>query len=726
MSTKANSNKRPFSRRKFLRRTAVVLGGSIVAGYLGCSPTRRYLAQTVEGMDFPAVISSMKPDFWFQVLSDNSILFKSPKIEMGQNVITGLAMLAAEELEIPLERIKVEHASTGSGIVDSLGTGGSNSTLALYIPVREVAATMREMLKTAAAEQWGVPLSSVAAKDGVLSSGNKSMTYAEIAESTTEWKTPKTPALKPSSAFKYVGKTVKRLDLQEKVMGTALYTIDHERNGLLHAVTLECPYLNGKIKSIDTTEAAKMPDVVKVIQEDDLLAVVATNRYAAEMAVRKIKVEWDIPKAWQQKEIIGLVTVGKGKPVNVQDKGSARSILSNSKAKIFEQAYRTPMAAHAQMETYGTLAHIENDEASIVIGTQAPGMIQGELASAMGMKKNKVDVQAPYLGGGFGRKMGRNNATQAARISKIVGAPIKLIPTREQEFQNSVYRPNTHHVLKAVFDEQGELEAISHDQATPDMVMKNLGGNFALSMVGADWLSAGHGASIMYPVKNRSASVWNVEVPYLSGIWRSVGIFANTFAIESFVNELAHHTKQDPIEMRLKLLKGGDELNQRMSKVLEVLKDKADWSAERKPGVGRSVAICNDRKTIAAAAIEVSIVDGAVKVLKVTEVVDCGIAINPGGIHQQVEGAIMMGISAALYEEITIADGKISASNYHEYPLATLNDVPEIQVVILENAPEPFGIGEPPLGPVAPAIAGALLDLTGKALRSLPLRLSEG
>lgn len=726
MSAKANSNKRPFSRRKFLRRTAVVLGGSIVAGYLGCSPTRRYLAQTVEGMDFPAVISSMKPDFWFQVLSDNSILFKSPKIEMGQNVITGLAMLAAEELEIPLERIKVEHASTSSGIVDSLGTGGSNSTLALYIPVREVAATMREMLKTAAAEQWGVALSNVSAKDGVLSSGNNSMTYAEIAESTTEWKTPKTPVLKPSSAFKYVGKTVKRLDLQEKVMGTALYTIDHERNGLLHAVTLECPYLNGKIKSIDTTEAAKMPDVVKVIQEDDLLAVVAINRYAAEMAVRKIKVEWDIPKAWQQKEIIDLVTVGKGKPVNVQDKGSARSILSNSKAKIFEQAYRTPMAAHAQMETYGTLAHVENDEASIVIGTQAPGMIQGELASAMGMKKNKVDVQAPYLGGGFGRKMGRNNATQAARISKIMGAPIKLIPTREQEFQNSVYRPNTHHVLKAVFDEQGELEAISHDQATPDMVMKNLGGNFALSMVGADWLSAGHGASIMYPVKNRSTSVWNVEVPYLSGIWRSVGIFANTFAIESFVNELAHHTKQDPIEMRLKLLKGGDELNQRMSKVLEVLKDKADWGAESKPGVGRSVAICNDRKTIAAAAIEVSIVDGAIKVLKVTEVVDCGIAINPGGIHQQVEGAIMMGISAALYEEITIADGKISASNYHEYPLATLNDVPEIQVVILENAPEPFGIGEPPLGPVAPAIAGALLDLTGKALRSLPLRLNEG
>lgn len=726
MSAKANSNKRPFSRRKFLRRTAVVLGGSIVAGYLGCAPTRRYLAQTVESMDFPAIISSMKPDFWFQVLSDNSILFKSSKVEMGQNVLTGLAMLAAEELEIPLERIRVEHASTGSGIIDALGTGGSNSTLALYKPVREVAATMREMLKTAAAEKWGVAVASVQAKDGVLSAGDKTMTYAEIAKSTTEWKTPKTPKLKPESAFKYVGKSFKRLDLTEKVMGTALYAIDHEPKGLLHAVTLECPYLQGTIKTIDTTEAAKMNGVVKVVQEDGLVAVIARTRYAAEMAVRKIKVEWNIPKAWQQKEIIELVTVGTGKRVNIQDEGSARSIVSKADSKVFEQAYRTPMAAHAQMETYGSLAQVEGDSAIIIMGTQAAGMVQGQVAKALGIKKDKVDVQTPYIGGGFGRKMLSNNAAKAARLSKIVGAPVKLIPTREQEFQNSVYRPNTHHVLKAVLDEQGGITAITHDQATPDMVMKDLGGNFALGMVGADWLSAGHGASILYPVKNRSTSIWNAEVPYPSSIWRSVGIFANTFAIESFVNELAHHTKQDPLEMRLKLLKGGDEINQRMTKVLETLKDKTDWGTKPKAGIGRSVAICNDRKTIAAAAIEVSIVDGAIKVLKVTEVIDCGIAINPGGIHQQVEGAIMMGISAALYEEITIADGKIAASNYHEYPLATLNDVPEIQVVILENAPEPFGIGEPPMGPVAPAIAGALLDLTGKALRSLPFRLKEG
>jgi isoquinoline 1-oxidoreductase beta subunit len=726
MSTKENSNKKPFSRRKFLRRSAFVVGGSIVAGYLGCTPTRRYLAQTMENLDFPSLVSSMKPDFWFQVMTDNTILFNSPKVEMGQGVITGLTMLAAEELEIPLDRIRVEHANTGSGIVDAMGTGGSNSTLSLYVPVREVAATMREMLKTAAADHWGVSIDNVHAENGEVSYGDKKMTYAEITAVTKKWKTPKKPKLKPESAFKYVGKEVKRIDLKEKVMGTALFTIDHERNGLLHAVSLECPYLNGSIKSIDVSEAAKMQDVVKVVQEDDLVAVVAINRYAAEMAVGKIKVEWIIPKAWQQQEIIDLVTVGKGKRVNVQHIGNAHSMVSKTDGKVFEQSYRTPIAAHAQMETYGSLAQVEKDEISVVIGSQAAGMIQGQVATAMGVSKSKVDVHIPFIGGGFGRKMLHNNAAKAARLSKIMGAPVKLIPTREQEFQNSVYRPNTHHVLKALLNEQGEVEAITHDQATPDMVFKELGGNVGLSLLGADWLSAGHGASILYNIKNRSTSIWNSVVPYPASIWRSVGIFPNTFAIESFMNDLAHHTQQDPLEMRLKLLKGGDELNQRMSKVLEKLKTQSAWTTKPKPGVGRGLAICNDRKTIAAAAIEVAIVEGQIKVLKVTEVVDCGKAINPAGIRQQVEGAIMMGISSCLYEEITIKDGKISASNYHEYPLATLNDVPEIEVVILENAPEPFGIGEPPLGPVAPAIAGAVLNLTGKSPRSLPIRLAAG
>ena len=718
-----NNDNTGFSRRKFLKRGAIVLGGTVVASYMGCSPMRRFAAQKAESMDLPAVLSSMEPDFWFEVLADNTILFKSPKIEMGQGVTTGLAMLAAEELEVSLEQIKVEHANTTSGVVDAFGTGGSSSTLSLYKPIREVAATMREMLREAAAKQWGVKASEVKIINGVCAVGDKKMTFAEIAKNTKEWDIPKTPALKPESAFKYVGKNVKRVDLKAKVMGTAEYTIDHHLPEMLHAFTLESTYIGGKIKSIDTKEAEQSSGVVKVVNQDGLVAVVAKTRYAAEMALNKIKVEWDVPKKWQQADIELLVTVGKGKSVSVQKEGNALSMLEENPAKVFRQEYRLPIAAHAQMEVFGAIADVKNNKTTIIIGTQTPGFIRDQVAKDLDIDKDNVEVQTPFLGGGFGRRTPKNYASKAAILSKIVGKPVKIIPTREQEFQYSLYRPNTHHVLQAKIDEKGNVEAITHDQATPDMMLKAMGGSGALTLLGSDWISAGHGASILYNVKNKATNVHNIEVPYPASIWRAVGIFPNTFAIESFINELAHKTQKDPIDFRISLLKNGDEITERMVKVLEVLKEKSNWKAGKKEGFGRGIAICNDRKTIAAAAIEIEIIENQVRVKKVTHVTDCGKAINPEGIRQQIEGCIMMGISSALYEEITIVDSQISNSNYHKYPVAMLRDTPDIEMVILENAPEPYGIGEPPLGPIAPAIAAAIFDLTGKNLRNLPMKL---
>ncbi len=723
MATEDKKPKKKFSRRKFLQRGAIVLGSTIVTAYLGRGMMRRYAAETVEGLDFPSMISTFQPDFWFEILPDNTILLKSPKVEMGQGIFTGFAMLAAEELEVPLSQIRVEHANTLTGPVD-MATGGSNSTSSLFVPIREVAATMREMLKKSAAKQWGVADSTVTAQNGVLSSGTKKMTYAEVARSTQQWDIPKTPALKPKSSFKYVGKEAKRVDLKAKVLGKPLFAIDKSLPDMLYAVILQSPHIGGTLKSINTKEAAKTTDVVKIIEEKDLVAVVAKNRYAAETALRKIQTEWDVPKKWQQADFEEIVTVGKGNAVNVQKEGDAEGILKKNKENVFKQEYRTPMAAHAHMEPNGSVAHVEKDKATVTIGTQMPSMLKGSLAKVLDIDDDKLNLELAYLGGGFGRRGLVNNASQAALISKAVGKPVHVFNTRQQEFQNGVYRPNTHHVLEAKVGKDGTIEAISHNQATPDMVLESMGGGTALSLFGSDFISAGHGASILYNIKNKSTAVWQNKLPIMTGIWRSVGMFPNTFAIESFMNELARKTAKDPIDLRLELLKGDEKINERYVKVLETLKDKSGWKNAKANGIGRGVAICNDRKTISAVMTEITVVDNKIQVKKVTQVIDAGLAINPEGIRQQVEGATMMGITAALYEGLQVKDGQIAATNFHEYPMATLSDTPEIEVIIVEGHEEPYGVGEPPLAPVAPAIAAAVFDLTGKNLRSLPLKLS--
>lgn len=721
------STKESFSRRKFLKRGAIVLGGSVVASYLACSPTRRFVATKVESMDLPAMISSFKPDFWFEILSDNSVVLNSPKIEMGQGVWTGFAMIAAEELEIPYEMISVRNASTASGLFDKLNTGGSSSTTSLYGPIREVAATMRELLKSAAATKWNVAPTSVTIEKGFLIAGNNKVAFSEIAQTNKNWELSEKPKLKSKKEFKIIGTNVKRVDLQAKVLGKAKYTLDSDLPDMLYAVRIRSPFLDGTIKSLDTKEAENSSGVVKVVREGELLAVIAKSYYAADIAANKVKVEWNRPNRVQQSDLLKMVTVGNGKEVNVQKEGKASSLLEKNSDKLFKQEYRTPMATHAQMEVCASIADVKPSKVLMIVGSQGPEPIRAEVAKALDIDKDLIEIQTPLLGGGFGRKALGVNAAEAAILSKAVGKPVKLFNTRRQEFQNGVYRPNTHHRLEAVMDEtQSKMLAIRHQQATPDMFIKNMmGGNdIGLKLLGADFISAGHGAGIMYDVPNKSVSVWNTEVPVPISIWRAVGMFPNTFAIESFISEVAHHYKQDALDFRINMFTDSNSISQRSKKVLEVLKEKSNWANPKLPNIGRGVAIGNDRKTIAAAAIEAEIVDNQIKIRKVTHVMDVGQVINPEGIKAQVEGCIMMGISAALYEEITVKDGQIENAYFSQYPLATLADVPEIECILLEGDEMPYGVGEPPLAPIAPAIFGAILDLTGKAHRELPIRLA--
>jgi isoquinoline 1-oxidoreductase beta subunit len=725
MATETKPTKKKFSRRKFLQRGAIVFGGTIVATIAAKGPIRRFVAQTAENTDTPLLISNLEPTFWFEIMPDNTIQYKSTKLEMGQGVFTGLAMLAAEELEVPLEQIKVVHANTANGVEDAIGTGGSNSTLTLYKPIREVAATMREMLKAQAAKQWGVPVTAIQTENGVLTSGSHKATYYEISTSTKEWKAPETPTLKPTSAFKYVGKNVKRIDLKPKVLGKPIFGIDQSFPDMLYAVILQSPYIGGTLKSLkNMTEAAKINGVVQIIEDKDLVAIVAKNRYAAEKGLQKLEAAWDIPKKWQQAEFEALTTVGIGTDVRIQSEGSPESHLEESPNEVFKQEYRTPLATHAHMEPNGAVAQVEKDKATVFVGTQASTMFRGNIAKAIELEAEQVNIETTYAGGSFGRRIDSKHTEKVARIAQIVGKPVHVFNTRQQEFQNAIYRPQTHHVLAAKISKEGKIEAITHNQATPDQILGILPANLGYTLLGADFVSAGHGASILYNIEHKSATMWQNKLPVQTGIWRAVGMFPNTFAIESFMNELAHKTGKDPLKMRLDLLSGNEQINQRYKKVLETLAEKSGWNQPKDAGIGRGVAIGNDRKSIAAAVIEVAVVDGKIQVKKVTQVIDAGFAINPEGIRQQVEGATMMGITAALYEGLEVKDGQITTTNFHQYPVTMLSDTPEIEVIIVEGHEDPYGVGEPPLAPVAPAIAAAVFDLTGKNLRSLPLKLS--
>ena len=527
--------------------------------------------------------------------------------------------------------------------------------------------------------------------------------------------------MKPKSSFKTIGKDVKRVDLKPKVMGAPIFAIDAELPDMVYAITLECPYIGGTLKNLDTKATEQLNGVIKVIQKNGLVAVVAKNRYAAEMGKRKLKAEWNVPKIWQQADIDKLVTVGNSKPVNIEKEGKVKSIFKKNPEDIFQSEYRSPSGVHAQLEPNGAIAKVDKDSILVIVGTQDTNRLQGKIAKALDLKKDKIEVRNSYLGGGFGRRYFEYEAVQAAKISKIMGKPVQLFKDREEEFLNGYYRPAAHHVMKTIVTD-GKIEAIEHSVAAASMVLSELPA-IAQKMLGADFMSTGHGAEFVYNIPNRSTTIYDAKMPFRTGIWRGVGAFLNAFPMECFMDELAHKLGKDPIEFRLEYLNTEDAVLRRLKNTVTTARDKSGWNTSKPQGIGRGFACFKDRKTVVAAVAEVKIENGKIKVTKMTNVIDAGLIVNPEGVRTQVEGCVMMGMSATLYEDIQIKDGQFTATNYHQYPMVSLMDTPEIEVIMLEGADEPYGVGEPPIVTIAPAIANAVFDLTGQRLKNLPLIL---
>jgi len=714
------SDNKKVSRRKFLVRGGIGTLGVLALGTVVFrNPARRKIYELAETIVPPYSGTGTEANLWFEITSDNQVILHSPKVEMGQGTFTGIAQIAADELDVNIEQIQVIAAATATGVIDGLSTGGSLSIASLWQPLREMAATMREMVKGEAAKKMGVEASSLTTSKGMVSGGGKNMTYAEAVADVTEWDLPSTPELRPTKNYNFVGKPIKRIDLEAKVLGDPIFGMDAEMPDMLHACIIRKEHIGATLKSVDASQAEQMPGVVKVLQIDDWVGVVAESFPQALAAKNKLTIEWDVPKVWTEAEIRDMLQVGKGDEMITQKSGSA---LEPEAEDVVSIEFTSPLGAHAQIEPNGAVANVKDGKATIIMSTQVIGLTQGQVAEALDIPEENVNIIPTYLGGGFGRRLDTRHAIEAAQLSQAVGKPVKYFFTRKEEFQHDQFRPPTHHIMRGKLNADGLLEGLEHHYASGDVVINApLFPDAMNKLMGTD-LGAMRGGNIMYDsVPSHRAVQWHTTLPFATSSWRSLGLLANTFAIESFVDEMAIKAGKDPVAFRLAHI--SDEGN---GKRLKAVIQKAGEFYQDGVNNGRAMGLAAsiDAGSPCAQVVEASIEDNEIKVHKVTCVFDCGIAVNPDQVKAQCEGSIIMGMSAALYEKMTIRDGQLSPTIYGPYQMALMRHAPkEIDVILIEGADQPLPVGEPPLGPIGAAVGNAVRRLTGERLTDLPMKL---
>lgn len=710
--------KRKLTRRDFLIVLGVAGGGLLLGTKLGVPFARIKVAELFDSGAAPGGIDA-QATAWFQITPDNKVILFVPKVEMGQGIHTALAQIAAEELEISWQQLEVVQAGTGQGLDDNFGTGASNSVSTLYQPIREAAATLREMLRSEAALRLNVPVGELQVENGqfVHAGSDQTISYGETVNRSGDWEIPETPPeLKSNQDFSFIGKSLPRVDLHEKIQGKAVFGYDVRLPDMFYGAVARPPMIGSRLVSAEPGEAANRNGVVKIVIEDDFAGVIAETREQAYSAVNALSIEWETEKEWQQADIESLVTVGQGKGVVIQKEGDPDKYLDV--ASITEAEYRTPMAFHAHFEPQTATADVKPDRVDLWAATQFPVRLREFVAKAIDRKEEEIFVMPTYLGGGFGRKIAIDAAVEAARLSAAVGRPVHVGWNRPEDFQNGFLRPPTHHILRGALDGE-QIVAMGHQQASGAVAFPFLSGLFK-AVLGADF-GSWRGAMITYDIPNRVTAAWLPELPLATGWWRGLGLLANIFAVESFMDELAHAAGIDPVEFRLTHFEN-DEVGQRRKRVLEVAAERSGWGTALSEGHALGIANSIDVGTAVAQVAEVSLDDGKIQVHKVTSVVDPGLVINPDGATAQIQGAILMGLSSALVEEVKVEDGQFSADNFNRYPILRMKDIPEIDVHLLESGDVPNGMGEPPIGPIAAAVANAVFALSGQRLRTLPLK----
>lgn len=712
------------SRRQFLKTSVVVTGGLFGSGLIvGCAVMPDEGRAMAAGLRPSATAPGAMPNAWVKVGADNTVSIICARSEMGQGVFTSMPMLVAEELEVPLDKVRVEMAPAREPYINTmLGgqiTGGSTSVREAYEPLRVAGAQARMMLVAAAAQQWKVDPSACRAENAmVIGPAGQKATYGELADAASKLEPPKSPKLKDASAFKIVGKPVTRLDTPSKVDGSAEFGIDVKLPGMLYAALAQCPVLGGKPISFEAEQAQTMPGVKQVVQISDGVAVVADTWWHAHKALQTVTIKWDegANGSLSSGKIDASLQAAAAKPGAVFRKLGDVDAGMKSAARKVEATYQLPFLSHSPMEPMNFTADVRKDSVLIYGPTQFQQLAVGLAAATAGVKPEQVTLRTTFLGGGFGRRIDADFIVQAVEISKAVGAPVKLVWSREDDMKHDFYRPISLTKISAGLDAQGRPLSYSYHTSGPSVTQRIFAG---LVKDGLDPLML-EAAVIPYDIPNQLGQVVIHDTGLRVGYWRSVSHALNVFANESFVDELAVAAGKDPLEYRRSLLAK----EPRYLRVLAIAAERSGWGKPLAAGRSRGVAVMEGYGTYLAMVPEISVSKGEITVHKVTIAGDLGSMVNPNIVEQQIQSSVVFGLSAVLFGEITLKDGVVEQSNFHDYQVVRMNQSPLMDITLVPSSEKPGGIGEPVTALIGPAVANAVYAGTGKRLRKLPLRLA--
>ena len=704
------------NRRTFLKRSAAGTAGLLIGFYF--HGDAESLAATPEA---PVVLNA-----WIHVGTDDLVTILIDKSEMGQSILTGLAMIAADELDCDWAKVRTEFAPADKVYFNprfgAQGTGGSSGTPTSWDPLRKASATARALLLAAAAQKWGVDASECRAENSMIlhPATKRSLTYGSLAEAAARMPIPQNVPLKDPSQYHLIGKPTKRLDTPQKVNGSAQYGIDTRLPGMLYAVVARCPVFGGKVASFDAAKAKAVPGVKDVIQISNGVAVVADNTWAAMQGRRALDVQWDEgPNATLTSAGISkLLADAAAKPGTVARKeGDVDAGLAAAATK-FEVDYEVPFLAHATMEPMNCTAHVQADRCDVWAPTQAQTSSQAAAARITGFDTKSVFIHTTFLGGGFGRRFEADFIGEAVEVSKAMAAPVKVTWSREDDMQHDYYRMVSHARCTAGLDADGWPVVWQSRVPSPSLLARfgPLKDNF-------DHRSVESLDSVPYAIPNILVDFQLVNTPIPIGFWRSVGASQNGFFLESFIDEIATAGKKDPYELRRRLLAKSP----RPLAVLETAAEGAGWSKPLPAGRFRGIALVSSYDGYVAHVIEISVnrQERTLKVHRVVCALVCGRIVNPSSIDAQARSSIVYGLTAALYSAITIDNGRVQQTNFNNYKMLRFDEMPEIEVHVIPSELPPTGAGEFVLPPAAPALCNAIFAATGRRVRRLPIRAED-
>jgi isoquinoline 1-oxidoreductase beta subunit len=706
------------SRRNFLKVTGTAaLGGGLMLGF--------GIRARAEISDELTANAPFAPNAFLRIDRAGRVIFVNPYIEMGQGTYTAIPMLIAEELEVDVNTVVVEHSPPDDKVyvnplIGIQMTGGSTAVRGSYVRLRQAGATARTMLIGAAARRWNVDPLTCRAENGVVihqATGRKLM-YGDLVDDAANMPVPENVTLKAPAEFKLIGTSHRRLDTTGKVDGSAVYGIDSRPAGMKFAVVAAAPTFGGKLIAVDEAKALAVPGVTQVVRLDDAVAIVAIHTWAGKQGLAAAAPQWDAgPNAkLSTGDIVAELAAAVEQPGAVARRdGEPEATIAQAASKVTAD-YQQPFLAHATMEPMNCTVHMTADGCEIWVGTQIPGRTQGAVAQLTGLKAEQIRIHNHLLGGGFGRRLEYDGTVRAVQIAQQVKGPVQVIWTREEDIQHDMYRPYYYDRMTAGLDAQGKALGWSHRIAGSSILARYFP---AYIKDGIDSDAVDSAANLAYEFKDIQVD-WNAQEPpgIPTAFWRGVGVTRSTFAVESFIDELAFAAKQDPLGFRVALL----DKNPRSAAVLRIAAEQAGWGKPLPAGQGRGIALCTGFGSFIAQVVQVTVdKDGGVRPVRVWCVVDCGIMVNPDIIRAQMQSGIVFGLSAALYGEITIKDGRVEQTNFGDYRVLRINEAPQIDVHLVKSSEAPGGIGEPGTSCVMPALTNAVFAATGKRIRKLPV-----